>query len=422
VVTRQHDDLPAGWLTQFRRGVLSGAGLLLIAVAACAVPAFAVWLVPGADSTPASSAVKSGALLAFAGAHGGLRLDGDPVTLAPLLVTGLLAWLIAGQARRSESWSTVIGLAVGYGLASGVLAGWARLGATRAPALRTMLAGAVFVAVVSVLARGWERWWPRLAERQQRMLRAAGALTSCYLGAGSLLVAGSLIGHLGRAETLQRQVAAGAAGLPVALLGIAGAPNAAAAGAGYLLGPGFSVGAHTQVSAWGSSRGRLPSFPVLAALPHNGTVSALGVGAIVLMAALAGGLTVRLLRSDAPWQHRLLDQVGTAVLTGGALAVLAGLAGGDVGSGALRGVGAAWWSVGASAVLLIVLASSLGLAGQLLWARRLPVAPTQTTQPAADAGESRTTRLRAVPRSSEDDRPATGRQSAESSNRSRQVG
>lgn len=353
------DDLPAGWLTQFRRGVFSGAGLLLLAVAGCAIPTFAVWLVPGADTSPASSAVKSGALLALAAAHGGIRLNGETVTLVPLLVTGLLCWLVAGQARRAESWSTVVGLATGYGVASGLLAGWASIGASQAPAMTSALAGALFVGIVGSCARAGLARWQRLSERQRRIGRAAGSVLCCYLGAGALLVAASLMLHLSTASSIQHQLAPGVAGLPVALLGIGLAPNAALAGVGYLTGPGFQVGNHTSISALSTSHGRLPSFPLLAAVPSGGPAPAIGLSAIAAVALLAGWLSVRLLRSSAAWPGRLVDVTVVAALAAVSLAVLTALGSGGIGTGALAGIGASWWAVGGCAGLL-VLASSAG--------------------------------------------------------------
>jgi hypothetical protein len=365
-VTRQ-DDLPAGWLTQFRRGVLSGAGLLLLAVAGCALPSFAVWLLPGSDSSPASSAVKSGALLALAAAHGGVRLNGQSVTLVPLLVTGMLGWLIAAQARRSDSWSSVVGLTTGYGVAAGLLANWASLGSTRAPAMASALAGAGFAGLVASCGYGGPDLARRLADRQRRIVRAAGAVLCCYLGAGALLVAGSLLWHLSTAIALQRQLAPGVAGLPVLLLGIGLAPNAVLAGAGYLAGPGFAVGSHTQISALASQHGTLPTFPLLAAVPSGRPAPVVGLLAIAAVALLAGRLCVRLTRSAETWSDRLADLMLASLLAGGSLALLTALGSGGIGSGALGSIGARWWAVGGGACLLVLAGGAAWLAAELAW-------------------------------------------------------
>jgi len=374
------EELPPGWLTQFRRGVFSGAGLLLLAVALCALPAFLIWLLPGADTTTATAAVKGAGLLALSGAHGGIRLNGQPVTLAPLLVTILLASLVVSQARRSESSaSSVVGLAVGYGLASGLLAGWARLGATRAPVASSLLAGLLFVTLVGGGARAWDALGPRLTQRQRRIGRAALAIGVCYLAMSALLVGGSLAWHLGTAAELQRQVAPGVAGLPVALLGLAAVPNALIAGTGYLTGPGVHLGSHTAVSALAVEHGPLPAFPLLAAVPTSAS-PLLGLSLIAVTGLLAGYVSLRLV-SVGRWSARLLDAAAAAVLAGGSLAAGAALAGGGIGTGALAQVGSAWWAVGAGAVAFPALAAGLWtLVAHLrpAWlAGRQPVSPAE---------------------------------------------
>jgi hypothetical protein len=384
------DDLPAGWLTQFRRGVLSGAGLLLLAVAVCAIPSFLVWLVPGADTTPATSAVKSGALLALAAAHGGIRLNGVQVTLVPLLLTALLGWLIAGQARRSESWSSVVGLAVGYGACSGLLAQWATLGSTRAPSDRSGLAGFVFVAVIGGASRAMDGRWPTLSDRHQRISRATAAVLTCYLGAGALLVTGSLLWHFHDAVVLQRQVAPGVAGLPVALLGIAAAPNAVLAAVAYLSGSGFTIGSHASVSAVAVQHGALPDFPLLAAIPVGASATAIGIGLIAAVAMLAGWLGTRLLSREPSWPGRIADLGCVAVLTGGSLAVLTAVAAGGIGDGALSQVGGSWWAVGGSMIMLVVLSSSVWLAVELLRGKPAAESPAKPAakSPAKPAAKS----------------------------------
>jgi hypothetical protein len=406
------DELPAGWLTQFRRGLLSGAGLLLIAVVGCALPAFLVWLVPGVDTTPASSAVKSGALLALAAAHGGLLLNGEPVSLAPMLIAVLLGWLVVGQVRRAESTSSVVGLAAGYGLASWPLADWATLGATRASGSRSAVAGLLFVGLLGLLTRGGDWLWRRLPERRVRAGRAALGVLACYLAAGAVLAGGALIGHLSAAVDAQRQLAPGVSGLPVALLGMAATPNAVLAAVGYLTGPGFAVGAHTHVSVLSTSHGTLPRFPLLAAVPAGGPATALGLVLIAAVGLTAGWLTNRLTAPSGSWLVRLGDSALTAALAGGGLAALTALAGGGIGTGALATVGASWWAVGACGALVSLTGATLWLVVEL--ARRRPSA-----EPAEAGTDATVARLRAVPppAAGKDDRsgPRVGGGAAEGS-------
>jgi hypothetical protein len=386
-VSSTDQQYPPGWLTRFRRGVVAGVGLLLIALGCCAVPTFLAWLMPGADTAPALSALKAAALVVLAGAHGGVVLAGTEVTLAPLLVTGLLGWLVAGHARRQETWSGFTGLVLGYAAASAVLAEWSRLGSTSAPVLRSTGAALLFVLTVGGAARSAEHLWSRLPARWQQVCRAAAVVTAGYLAAGSLLSAGMLLAHFSDAVALQRQLAPGAAGLPVALLGIGATPNAVLAGVSYLTGPGFDVGTHTSVSAFSVSSGRVPVFPLLAGLPQHQHAAWAGLLVIGGLALLAGWAMLRTLsviptRPAMPvmpamqsWQHRLADCAATAGIVGVLLAVPAGLAAGNLGRGALRGVGATWWQVGLAAPLLVLPAALLWLGVELARARLADQAP-----------------------------------------------
>lgn len=371
---------PPGWLTQFRRGAVSGVGLLLIAFACCAVAAFAAWLMPGTDTTSAGSALKAAALVVLAGAHGGLVLAGTPVSLTPLLVTMLLGWLVAGHARRLDSWSGFAGLVAGYGAASAALAHWSRLGTTSAPVLRSTLAALLLVLVVGGVARSAGQLGALLPHRWRCVLRAAALVAAGYLVAGSLLAAGALLGHFSDAVAVQRQVAPGAAGLAVALLGLSAAPNAVLAAVGYLTGPGFQVGTHTSVSAFGVSSGRLPMFPLLAGVPHGRPMTGLAVAAMLALALLAGWAVLRTLPASDSWWRRLLDCSAAALLAGATLAILAALAGGDLGSGTLRGIGTTWWAVGVSAGLLVLLGSAVWLSIEVL---RTAVLPGRAAEQAA---------------------------------------
>jgi len=390
-VSATDQQYPPGWLTRFRQGFVAGVGLLLIALGCCAVPTFLAWLMPGQDTAPALSALKAAALVLLAGAHGGVVLAGTTVTLAPLLVTILLGWLVAGHARRQESWSGFAGLAIGYGAASAALAGWSRLGSTSAPVLPSAIAALLFVVAVGGAARSAEQLWSRLPARWQQVSRAAALVAAGYLAAGALLSAGMLLAHFSDAVALQRQLAPGAAGLPVALLGIAATPNASLAGVSYLTGPGFDVGAHTSVSAFAVSSGRLPVFPLLAGLPHQRPGAWVGLLVIVGGALLAGWAVQRTLPAAPSWPRRLADYAAAAAIAGVLLAALTGLAAGDLGAGALRGIGAAWWAVGLAATLLVLPAAALWLGVELARGRLAgqprPSLYALAFQPIADGDE-----------------------------------
>ena len=135
------EEYPAGWLTQFRRGILAGLASLIVGIAGASAVTLLAWLIPGADTASAIAAIKAAGLVVLSGHQGGIVLDGSLVTLAPLLVTLLLGWLAVSTARRADSGSAFAGWCVGYTIACAVVAWWARLGATYAPLWRSAVAG-----------------------------------------------------------------------------------------------------------------------------------------------------------------------------------------------------------------------------------------------------------------------------------------
>ncbi|WP_344259800.1 cell division protein PerM, partial [Streptomyces sodiiphilus] len=189
---------------------------------------------------------------------------------------------------------------------------------------------------------------------------AAGTAALC--GAGALLAAGALALHAAPAHATFAQLADVWSGrLAVALLGLALVPNAAVWGAAYGLGPGFALGAGSPVGPWETGEDPSgPAFPLLAGVPPQGPGSVWGwaaVAAVPLAGALAAAwpaaravVPVRGQRSTAT------GRTGTALLvllaacgTGLAMAVLASLAGGPLGTGELARFGPSGYLTGAAA-------------------------------------------------------------------------
>jgi hypothetical protein len=289
-------------------------------------------------------------------------LEGTQVTLAPLLVTVLLGWLAVSVARRTESGCAFAGWVTGYTVGCAGLAGWAQLGQTYAPVWRATVAGLFFALVVGGCGRYWEFGWSALPDRWQRVLRATAAAVACYVLVSAVLVAVVLAAHVHQIEAIQNRVSPGAAGLPVGLLGIAAAPNAAIAGVGYLAGPGFQIGTHTSISMFDVVHGRLPIFPMLAGVPIGDPATALGVVLGMLTMLAAGALVYRAVRVTEDVLGVLSDAAAASALTGVAFAVLAELAGGGVGDGALRSVGATWWALGCASLATVLIGAALWLA------------------------------------------------------------
>ncbi len=200
--------------------------------------------------------------------------------------------------------------------------------------------------------------------------RAAGAGAAVLVGGGALMVAVSLMWHGGAAQGAFLRLTEGWSGrVAVLLLCLALVPNAAVWAAVYALGPGFVLGAGQAVGPFASAPAPLlPPFPLLAAVPEAGGggpvqwaagvvpgVAGVAVGWFVGRAAVgdaegdAGG------GGDAAWSGRrtVVAGVVAAGLCAGFVAVLAGFAGGPLGSGALARFGPVWWEAGGAAFLWV---------------------------------------------------------------------
>jgi Family of unknown function (DUF6350) len=366
---------PPGWLTRFRRGVIAGLSIPLIGLMLLAIPVMLAWIAPSANTVSASSAIRAAALALLSAMRGGLVLNGQLTTLAPLTVTILLGWLLCGPARRMDSTSGFVGVITGFTLCCTAMAHWSRLGTSYAPGLRTMLASLLFAVLVGSVARWSEPAWRRSSDRARLIARTVAALGLCYSCAAAVLIAVMLGVHHGQAAALQGAVAPGDGGLAMLLLGIAAAPTAVVSAVGYLVGPGFGVGAHTSVSAFATSRGLIPDFPLLAALPGSQRLSVLGLVVVVLTALAAGAVVVGRVRPLGRGWNGVTDLATTSAGFGLLLLMLAELARGGIGGGALRGIGPSGWQV-AGAGLAVTLLSSLICTGVVAGVSRLrPAAP-----------------------------------------------
>jgi Family of unknown function (DUF6350) len=334
-----------------RAAVWTGGISAATGAALGALVAVLCWLPDAGVSGHPLSAVRAGVLGFLAAHHGGLVLDQVATTFAPLLgllVVIALAWRAGtvlaevatqlGECRRRVLLSAGLVQAVGYAGVCLALVPLSRLGTTSARTEPAALAA--FLVFGSVAVPALIR--PALPAHVRAGVRGAGAALAVYIGAGALLVGGSLVVHASEVMRLSRQVGGGLSGLPVLVLGVLCAPNAAVAGAAYLAGPGFAVGTGTAVTAFSSSRGVLPAFPTLAALPAGD-----GTNAVVLTWMLVSLLGAGLVAARVAGHAEGVRGVAVAVaLAGCGMALLAWLGGGAIGSGRLRTIGASPWQVG----------------------------------------------------------------------------
>jgi hypothetical protein len=365
--------------------VWTGVGAAVVCVTLAIVAVAICWLpVSGAHGHP-TSAVRAGLLTFLASLHGGVTVDGTSTQFVPLgmtLVVVLTAWRAGaglGDAAASLDERDPARLAIAAALqaasftcAALVAVPFGHLGSSSAPLLGVAGAGLLLFAAVggsSFIRTSALREW--CSARQPAFVapaaRAAGVAVLVYLGAGAVLVAGSLVVHASRVEALSRQVGGGWGSVPIVLLGLLAAPNAVIAGSSYLSGAGFTVGG-TSVGVLSTSHGILPAFPILGAVPtgHGATWYVwVMVGATPMLAGLC---VAQMAARNAGWGARMREVATAAALAGVAWSVLAWQGGGGIGSGRLAVIGASWWQVGGMVLGEVAVTAGVTLAVRAAWA------------------------------------------------------
>ncbi|WP_408896572.1 DUF6350 family protein [Nocardioides sp. R1-1] len=148
-------------------------------------------------------------------------------------------------------------------------------------------------------------------------------------------------------------------------------PNALLFSSAYLLGPGFTVGTGTTVSTTTVVLGPLPMFPLLAALPDQGSqpwwTDWLMLTPLVLAALVAG--QVQRERPILAWDRAAIRGCAGGIGAGVALALASGLAGGAVGPGRMQDVGPYTFDVLLHAITSFGIGGVLGALVVCWWQR-----------------------------------------------------
>jgi hypothetical protein len=150
-------------------------------------------------------------------------------------------------------------------------------------------------------------------------------------------------------------------GILLSVVAIGYLPNAAIWAVSYAVGPGFSVGAGTNVAPSGVFVGMIPAFPPFAALPAPGPAPLISLLALIVpfAAGVTGGvLTVRALPSAVGEAAPLWGFV-CGVITGGVVAFLAALSGGPVGGARMAVMGPSAWQTGLMAALEVGVSAAI---------------------------------------------------------------
>jgi hypothetical protein len=263
----------------------------------------------GGGQATTGAAIRAG-LAGWLLAHGvPLHIGDGTVALTPLLFTVFAAWRVAragvhttravgGSRRGSPRLVGLIALAVGAAYALiGLIAGlFAALPGLHVDVLRAPINLFVFGCVAGGLGALKEsRGHARLARRTPMPVRDAtrtGLVAALLVvGAGAAIAGTSLAVSGGAASKVLALYHAGIAGQTgLTLLCIVYGPNLAVWSASYLIGPGFTLGTGTLVSAGQVSLGAVPALPVLAAVPAKPAADWLGLLlAVPLAAGMAAG-------------------------------------------------------------------------------------------------------------------------------------
>ncbi|MFJ9106921.1 DUF6350 family protein [Streptomyces sp. NPDC102283] len=409
-----------------RGAVAAGLGL-----GALTVLVMVVWI-----SSPYPDSGPGGALRTAAGvwllAHGAGLVRPDtlsgvpaPVGVVPLLLVVGPVWLAHRAARdaaepeegrpRPSQAGVFCAVTAGYLLVVAGAAACAR-GRSLRPDPDTLVFPVALVVAGAAAAGVWTAAgrplgplpsWSPLAlheaiartlfrDRAEAVCRSAAMGVTVLLGGGALLVAVALGRNAGAAHDAFLGLAGDWSGrFAVLLLAASLAPNAALWGASYGLGPGFSLGTGATVTPLGLDGTPVaPPFPLLAAVPDQGPGSPLNWAALAVPVtaalAVAWFTARRAAPADAPraqvWSRRETVRVLllAALACGAVTGLLTAVAGGSLGTGALREFGPVWWLAGPAALAWI---AGIGVPVVLLlrlWRLRTPGWAWRRDVPEAD--------------------------------------
>lgn len=358
----------------------AGVGLVV-----CVGVAVVGWLAGSAGD--AADGVRVGVQAWLLAQGSGVQVGSTSVTALPLgltLLSVVLLWRAGRWAAATTGVADLHAAGSGAAMMSAVYATGATaaalLTATRASAVspvRAFLVSLLLAAAFSLLgmlhgAGLLPQVWALLPAYARDALRGAAAAVLAVLAAGTLTVTAALVLGFGDAANLARASGAGVVG--GAILTAAGVlllPNASLLAVSYLLGPGFAFGSGTEVAPSGVMLGRVPAFPLLAALPDQGAapVWTMGLLAVPVLAGVLGAV-VALRGSGVTALDQAALRGALAGLTAGLVAgALTALGGGAVGPGRMADVGAEVLACIASATVAMTLAA--GLSGLVLgWRMR----------------------------------------------------
>ncbi|MET1043827.1 MAG: DUF6350 family protein [Microbacteriaceae bacterium] len=210
--------------------------------------------------------------------------------------------------------------------------------------------------------RDWINDWPAdVRTAIAGVFRASTAAAAALLAVAGLATAVSLVVNYAEIIHLYESVQTGALGGSVVTLGqLAFLPNFVAWTASWLVGPGFAIGTGSSVGPLGTNLGPLPAVPAFGAIPTGDLAAGVLVLIIPVLIGFLAGLLLRRSIAELDWRWRAAAGIGTGIVAGTLLGLVAWAASGSAGPGRLMTVGSDPVTVGIWFGVEIAVAATLG--------------------------------------------------------------
>lgn len=354
----------------------TGAFIALLGLAGWLLVTLVAWLTSAHASASPTDPLRLAVALWAWSHHAGMTAYGLPVQLTPLGLLAVpvgLSWAGGRHLARLQpppdlaAAARVVGLfALGYAVVATAIVIPAGNDVASASAARTLVWAAALSAVgagIGVVRGGALTGQVRdLVPATIRPVLSAGtAAALVVVGCAAVIAAVCLAAALPESASISQRLHAGVlGGILVTLLGIAFVPNLVAWVVAVLVGPGFAVGAATEVSPRLVEYGPLPAFPPVAALPPEGVVPP--IGWLVLLLPVAAGVLAGLLvarRVDAATHQVAVRAALCGPVAGFWLGTLAWLSAGGLGVQRLTVIGPAAGRVGLVTALEVGLVAAV---------------------------------------------------------------
>ncbi|KAB2809527.1 DUF6350 family protein [Pimelobacter simplex] len=346
-------------------GALAAGGPLLVCLALAVVGWFLTDA--GGEGSP-SGALRVGAH-GWLVAHGStVAVEGIRITAIPLGLTVICAWVtwrvghrvgesVSGHgpdadriADGARDWTVPLAavlFTVGYAVVGVVTASVAATAASDPDPARVVLWSVLLGLVVGgpAIASGSGRaaiWLPAVPATVRDVLLVARRILGTWALVCVLALAAAFVLDFSTAANVVSQLHADAGAVVLMVVAtLLVLPNALLFSSAYLLGPGFTVGAGTTVSTTAVVLGPLPMFPLLAALPDQGS-QPWWTDLLMLTPVLVAMYVAGRVQRDRPvlaWDRAAIRGCAGGITAGVLLAALTAVAGGAVGPGRMRDVG-----------------------------------------------------------------------------------